>query len=395
MEAASSIVEGAAPAPDPVDLAAELIRCPSVTPRDAGALDVLQQALERLGFRCRRLPFGDPEVDNLYAEIGSGRPNFCFAGHTDVVPPGPADAWAIDPFAGTVRDGVLHGRGAADMKAAIAAFVTAAAGFLAERGTDGFAGRISLLITGDEEGPATDGTVRVLEWLKAQGEILDACVVGEPTNPAALGDMMKIGRRGSLNATISVTGVQGHVAYPHLADNPVHHLVAMLAALTAEPLDAGTEHFQPSSLQITSVDVGNPASNVIPGRAEARLNIRFNDRHSGASLERWIRSTCARAAPAATHEIAVHVSGEAFLTPPGQLSTLVADAVEAETGRRPELSTTGGTSDARFIKDFCPVVEFGMVGQTMHKVDERVAVEDVRTLARIYRRILDGYFTRP
>lgn len=392
MRPASDIDPSAAP--DPVELAVAMIRCPSVTPADAGALDVLQQALERLGFRCHRLPFGEPRVDNLYAVIGDDGPNFCFAGHTDVVPPGPVAAWAIDPFAGTVRDGLLHGRGAADMKAAIAAFVSAAAGFLADRDAGAFRGRISLLITGDEEGPATDGTVKVLGWLAERGERLDACVVGEPTNPGALGEMVKIGRRGSLNATITVTGAQGHVAYPHLADNPIHHLVKMLAAITAEPLDTGTDHFQPSSLQLTSVDVGNRATNIIPGSAQARLNIRFNDLHSGASLEAWLRRTCAAAAPETEHSITIDVSGESFLTPPGPLSDVVAAAVEAETGRRPELSTTGGTSDARFIKDHCPVVEFGLVGQTMHKVDERVAVEDVRTLARIYRRMLDGYFDR-
>jgi len=380
---------------DPVALAGALIRCPSVTPLDAGALDVLQATLTGLGFRCHRLPFtepGTPEVENLYAVIGEGRPNFCFAGHTDVVPPGDPAAWAVTPFAGTVKDGLLHGRGAADMKAAIAAFVAAAAGFLTTRGPDGWRGAISLLITGDEEGPAVNGTAKVLQWLKERGELLDACVVGEPTNPAALGEMIKIGRRGSLNAAVTVTGIQGHVAYPHLADNPIHHLVVMLGALTAAPLDEGTEHFQPSSLQITSVDVGNRATNVIPATATARLNIRFNDRHSGASLEAWIRRTCQQVAPVASHRVQVQVSGEAFLTLPGPLSALAVAAVEAETGSRPELSTTGGTSDARFIKDHCPVLEFGLVGQTMHKVDERVAVDDVRALARIYRRMLDGYF---
>jgi succinyl-diaminopimelate desuccinylase len=382
---------------DPVALASALIRCPSVTPRDAGALDLLQTTLEALGFRCHRLPFaapGTPEVDNLYAVVGAGRPNLCFAGHTDVVPPGNAADWKIDPFAGTVRDGLLHGRGAADMKAAIAAFVAAAASLLEDRDIC-FGGAISLLITGDEEGPAVNGTAKVLGWLSERGEVIDACVVGEPTNPQTLGEMIKIGRRGSLNAAITVRGTQGHVAYPHLADNPVHHLVAMLSALTAVPLDSGTDHFQPSSLQITSVDVGNPATNVIPAAASARLNIRFNDRHTGASLAAWIREACREAAPGAAHEVDVHVSGEAFLTPPGPLSKLVAAAVKAETRREPELSTSGGTSDARFIKDYCPVVEFGLIGRTMHKVDEQVAVEDVRSLARIYRGILDRFFSAP
>ncbi len=379
---------------DPVALAGALIRCPSVTPEDAGALDVLERTLAGLGFRCHRLRFtepGTPDVENLYAVFGDGRPNLCFAGHTDVVPPGDPAAWGIDPFAGTIRDGRLHGRGAADMKSAIAAFVAAAAGFIAARGA-GWHGGISLLITGDEEGPAVNGTAKVLRWLAERGETLDACVVGEPTNPSVLGEMLKIGRRGSLNAAITVTGVQGHVAYPHLADNPTHHLVAMLAALTAAPLDAGTDHFQPSSLQITSIDVGNRATNVIPARASARLNVRFNDLHDGAGLGAWIRRTCREAAPGADHAVEVQVSGEAFLTPPGPLSALAVAAVEAETGRRPELSTTGGTSDARFIKDHCPVLEFGLVGQTMHKVDEQVAVEDIRTLSRVYRRMLDGFF---
>ncbi|MEZ5666174.1 MAG: succinyl-diaminopimelate desuccinylase [Alphaproteobacteria bacterium] len=389
-------MDGASAMPDPVALASALIRCPSVTPADAGALDVLQRALQGLGFRCHRLPFsaaGTPDVDNLYAVIGEGRPNFCFAGHTDVVPPGAPADWAVDPFAGAVRDGLLHGRGAADMKAAIAAFVAAAAGFLAESGTR-WHGSISLLITGDEEGPAVNGTAKVLRWLADRGEALDACVVGEPTNPGQLGEMIKIGRRGSLNATITVTGVQGHSAYPHLADNPIHHLVRMLAALTAAPLDSGSAHFQPSTLQITSVDVGNPATNVIPAKATARLNVRFNDLHSGAAVADWIRARCREAAPEASHEVDVSISGESFLTPPGPLTDLAVAAIEAELGTTPQLSTTGGTSDARFIKDFCPVIEFGMVGQTMHKVDERVEVADVAALTRIYRRMLDRFFAQ-
>lgn len=380
---------------DPVAIASALIRCPSVTPHDEGALDVLERALGELGFRCHRLTFSEPgtaDIENLYAVIGEGRPNFCFAGHTDVVPPGAADAWSVDPFAGAVAEGVLHGRGAADMKAAIAAFTAAAGGFLADRADTGWTGSISLLLTGDEEGPAINGTRKVLEWLAARGESLDACIVGEPTNPAELGEMIKIGRRGSINATVTVTGVQGHVAYPHLADNPIHHLVSMLAALTAAPLDSGSDHFQASSLQVTTVDVGNPATNVIPATATARLNIRFNDMHSGASLAEWIRQTCREASPDATHRVDIQISGESFLTPPGPLSNLTASAVEAELGRRPELSTTGGTSDARFIKDYCPVLEFGLVGQTMHKVNEQVAVADVHALTRIYRRMLDGYF---
>ncbi len=383
------------PVPDVLALAQALIRCPSVTPADAGALGVLEAALEPLGFACHRLPFatGDsPKVENLYAVVGEAGPNFCFAGHTDVVPVGDRGGWQVDPFAAEVRDGELYGRGAADMKGAVAAFAAAAGRFLARRGT-GFGGRVSLLITGDEEGPSINGTKPVLGWLQERGERLDACIVGEPTNPERLGEMIKIGRRGSLTGRLTVHGVQGHSAYPQLADNPVHHLLKMLAALIAEPMDRGTEHFQPSTLQITSIDVGNPASNVIPARAEAIFNIRFNDLHSGASLEQRLRA--AFDAAGARYELAIQVSGEAFLTPPGPLSRLLADAVKQVTGLEPELSTTGGTSDARFIKDHCPVAEFGLAGRTMHKVDERVAVADLEALTRIYEAVLDGYFRAP
>jgi len=379
---------------DVVALTQALIRCPSVTPADAGALDVLARALEGLGFACERLRFtapGTDPVDNLYARIGTARPNFCFAGHTDVVPVGDAAAWQGDPFAATVGDGVLHGRGASDMKGAVAAFAAAAAQFIAARGAD-FGGSISLLITGDEEGPAVNGTRKVLDWMAAQGEAIDVCLVGEPTNPEALGDMVKIGRRGSLSCTLAVEGTQGHVAYPHLAANPVHPLVRMLAAVIDEPLDDGTEHFQPSNLEITSIDVGNPAANVIPARAEARFNIRFNDRHTSTSLLAWLEQRFRAAAGDARWRLDHHLTGEAFLTPPGALSDLIAGAVETVTGRRPALSTTGGTSDARFIKDVCPVAEFGLVGKTMHKVDECVAVADLERLAAIYRLVLERYF---
>jgi succinyl-diaminopimelate desuccinylase len=377
---------------DPVDLTRALIRRPSVTPRDEGALDVLQAALEPLGFRCHRLPFGEgaARVDNLYARLGDKAPNFCFAGHTDVVPVGDPKSWTVDPFGAELVDGHVYGRGAADMKGAVAAFVAAVARFLAERGRP--EGSISLLVTGDEEGDAVNGTARVLDWLKERGERLDACLVGEPTNTKRLGDMIKIGRRGSLTGKLVVHGVQGHTAYPHLADNPVHRLVRMLDAVTRAPLDDGTEHFQPSNLQITSIDVGNPASNVIPARAEAAFNLRFNDRHTGRSLEAWLRRTFDAAAEGGRYELEVKVSGEAFLTPPGPLSELVARAVESETGVRPELSTTGGTSDARFIKDHCPVAEFGLVGLTMHKADERSAVADIEVLTRIYQAVLAGFF---
>ncbi|MFZ5791534.1 MAG: succinyl-diaminopimelate desuccinylase [Pseudomonadota bacterium] len=377
---------------DPLALTQALIRCPSVTPEDAGALGVLERVLTPLGFTCHRLAFeegGSPRVENLYARFGKGGRNFCFAGHTDVVPPGDKSQWCSDPFAAAVIDGELVGRGAADMKGAIACFVAGVAQFLERRGPD-FGGSISLLITGDEEGPAINGTKPVLEWLKARGERLDACLVGEPTNPERLGEMIKIGRRGSLTGRLRVMGVQGHSAYPHLADNPVHRLLGILQALIAEPMDRGSAHFQPSTLQITSVDVGNPASNVIPAEARAVFNIRFNDLHSSASISRWLHAVCAGSG--ARYALDIQVSGEAFLTPPGPLSDLIAAAVERITGLKPELSTTGGTSDARFIKDFCPVAEFGMAGSTMHKVDERVAVADLESLTRIYAAVLDGYF---
>lgn len=377
---------------DPVALAQALIRCPSVTPAEAGALDILEKTLGALGFRCWRVPFqapGTAAVDNLYARWGQGEgPCFAFAGHSDVVPVGDAGGWGVDPFAGEIRDGWLYGRGAADMKAAIACFVAAAAGFLERQGT-GFAGRIALIITGDEEGPSINGTKPLLAWMKQQGERLDACLVGEPTNPAALGDMVKIGRRGSMIGRLTVHGVQGHSAYPHLADNPVHRLIEMLAAITREPLDGGTSHFQPSTLQVTSVDVGNPASNVIPATARAVFNIRFNDAHSTASLTRWLHQ---RFAAGGRYDLAVEASGESFLTPPGRLSEVIGAAVEQVAGKPPEFSTTGGTSDARFIKDYCAVAEFGMVGQTMHKIDERIALADVARLTEIYQRILDGFF---
>jgi succinyl-diaminopimelate desuccinylase len=382
---------------DPVELAAELIRRPSVTPKDEGALDIVAARLERLGFTCHRLVFDDLGPDgapaapiaNLYARHGGGRPNLCFAGHTDVVPPGPQDGWSFAPFAAELRDGQLCGRGAVDMKGAIAAFIAAAERFLQARG-DGFAGSLSLLITGDEEGVAVNGTKKVLEWLRARGEALDACVVGEPTSAAALGDMIKIGRRGSMTGRLTVEGVQGHVAYPHLADNAAHRLVASLAALTAAPLDAGTEHFQPSSLQVTTIDIGNPATNVVPGLARATFNIRFNDRWTSATVKAWAEGRLG--AVGGTYRLAWEVSGESFLVPPGPVSESLAAAIAAVTGRTPELSTTGGTSDARFIQACCPVAEFGLVGQTMHKADERVALADLAQLALIYETFLDRFF---
>jgi len=377
---------------DPLELSRALIRCPSVTPVDAGALDVLQESLEALGFECHRLPFSAPgtaDVDNLYARIGSNGSNFCFAGHTDVVPPGNTAAWTRDPFGADVADGRLHGRGASDMKAAIACFVAAAAGFLAERRND-FGGSISLLITGDEEGPAVNGTVRMLDWLSTRGETLDACLVGEPTNPTELGEMIKIGRRGSLNGVLTVAGVQGHAAYPDRADNPIPRLLRMLTVLAETPLDEGTAHFQPSTLTLTTVDVGNTATNVIPAQAQAGFNIRFNDLHNAESLRNWIEDRCAEVGGA--FELATESNGSAFLSTPGPLSELVSRAVAGVTGRTPELSTSGGTSDARFITNVCPVCEFGMPGETAHKVDENVAVADIAALTDIYRGVLGGYF---
>jgi len=388
---------------DPIELTRALIRCPSVTPVDEGALDVLQAALEALGFVCTRLPFGsgDGRVDNLYARLGTAAPNFCFAGHTDVVPVGDRGAWSVDPFGAELKDGTLYGRGAADMKGAIAAFVAAVARVKAARLSGGggkIPGSVSLLITGDEEGDAVNGTVKVLAWLKDEREVIDDCLVGEPTNPEALGDMIKIGRRGSLTARLTVRGVQGHTAYPHLADNPVHRLVRILDAITAEPLDEGSEHFQPTTLQVSTVDVGNQAANVIPGEARAVFNVRFSDRHTSQSVISWLHDRCASAMPSdedeagPSYDLDVRVSGESFLTPPGRLAELVRDAVGEVTGNAPEFSTTGGTSDARFIKDHCPVVEFGLVGQTMHKADERIATADIEALTRIYERVLMRYF---
>jgi succinyl-diaminopimelate desuccinylase len=374
---------------DPIDLARELIRRPSVTPADAGAMDVLQAALERVGFACRRMKFG--EIENLYARRGSARPNLCFAGHTDVVPVGDAGGWTHAPFAAAIEADVLHGRGAVDMKSAVAAFAAAASEALAEGEP---AGSISLLITGDEEGIAEDGTKAVVAALAAEGEIIDHCLVGEPTSSAVLGDMIKIGRRGSVGADIAVEGVQGHVAYPQRAANPVAPLIRFLAAVQSRVLDDGHEAFQPSNLEVTTIDVGNPAGNVIPARATARLNIRFNPLHTGASLSAWLAEEARLAGEgfAGKVEIACRISGEAFLTETGDFTRLVAGAVEAVSGATPELSTTGGTSDARFIRALCPVVEFGLVGTTMHKVDERAPVAEIRALTKIYRRIIDDYF---
>ncbi len=375
-----------------VELSQQLIRCPSITPVEGGALTLLEQILSGLGFACHRMTFSDantPDVENLYARLGTSGPNFCYAGHTDVVPVGDAAAWKVDPFGGEIIDDVLYGRGAVDMKGSIACFVTALAGFLEKRGSD-FEGSISLLITGDEEDVSINGTRKVLQWMTAEGERIDCCLVGEPTSNTQLGDMIKIGRRGSMNGRLTVHGTQGHTAYPQLADNPNHSLVRMLHAISTEPLDDGSEHFPPTSLQITSVDVGNPVTNVIPANASAMFNIRFNDHYSSKGVLDWVRERLDRVG--GRYDLDFKVSGESFLSKPGPFSDLVAASVTAVTGKAPELGTTGGTSDARFIKDFCPVAELGLLNDTAHKVDEQVPLSDLTQLEAIYGGILEGYF---
>ncbi len=376
---------------DPVALTADLIRCPSVTPAEGGALVLLERVLSEAGFTCTRVDRG--VTANLFARWGRRGANrsFGFNGHTDVVPVGDAAAWTADPFGAELRDGWIYGRGATDMKSGVAAFVAAAVDFVRDTPPDG---AILLAITGDEEGEATDGTPALLDWMAAQGEAMSVCLVGEPTCPETLGDAMKIGRRGSLNAFFTVTGVQGHSAYPQRAKNPLNAMVRLMDRLASHPLDQGTAHFDPSTLAIVTLDTGNPATNVIPAQARATVNIRFNDSHSGASLTGWMQRECDRVAAefGVAVDLRVRVSGESFLTPPGALSDLVAGAVQAETGQRPALSTSGGTSDARFVKDYCPVVEFGLVGKTMHQVDERVELAQIEALKRIYSRILSDYF---
>jgi succinyl-diaminopimelate desuccinylase len=381
---------------DPVSLAQDLIRCPSVTPKDEGALAVLEAALEPLGFVCHRVRLqapGTEAVENLYARRGTEAPNFCFAGHTDVVPPGDTKLWRHPPFAAAIRDGVLYGRGAADMKSSIAAFVCAVEKFLHGKEQPG---SISLLITGDEEGPGTNGTAAMLKWLAAKGERIDHCVVGEPTATSRAGDTIKIGRRGSINIAVTVIGTQGHVGYPHKAKNPIPAMAKFIEALSP-PLDGGTAHFDPSTLSFTSVDVGNPASNVIPAEAHARLNIRFNDVHSADSLKQHVAETAARVAQDTSTEIKLDtvVGGHVFLTQPGPFVTLLSDALARVNGATPELSTTGGTSDARFIKDHCPVAEIGLPGGTMHMADECVPVAEIHRLTELYGAILRAYFANP
>jgi succinyl-diaminopimelate desuccinylase len=372
---------------DALALAQALIRRPSVTPKDAGALDVLEAVLEQLGFTTHRLPFGD--IDNLYARLGDAAPHFCFAGHTDVVPVG--EGWKTDPFAAEVKDGLLYGRGAADMKSAIAAFVAAAARVGTPKGS------ISLLITGDEEGAAVNGTVKLLEWLKARGEKIDHCVVGEPTSVGHAGDTLKIGRRGSINFKVVVSGVQGHVGYPQKAKNPIPVLAELVTQLAAHKLDKGNDHFDASTLAFTTLDVGNDATNVIPGEARAAFNIRFNDKHTPESLINWVNDRVTQIAPRSgcTIEITSKTSGVAFLTAPGKFTQLISDTVGGITGQAPLFSTSGGTSDARFIKDICPVVELGLAGGTMHKADECVPVAEIAALTDIYAALLAAYFAKP
>jgi succinyl-diaminopimelate desuccinylase len=376
---------------DALALAQALIRRPSVTPKDAGALDVLEAVLKELGFITHRLPFGD--VDNLYARLGNTAPHFCFAGHTDVVPVG--EGWNADPFAAEVRDGMLYGRGAADMKSAIAAFVAAAARI--GKPPENFKGSISLLITGDEEGAAINGTVKLLEWLKGRGEKIDHCIVGEPTSVGKAGDTLKIGRRGSINFQVTVTGAQGHVGYPQKAKNPIPVLAELVTQFAAHKLDKGSEHFDPSTLSFTSIDVGNTATNVIPGEARAAFNIRFNDKHTPESLLHWVEDRAQRIAQGSgcRIEITSQTSGVSFLTAPGKFTQLVSDTVASVTGQSPFFSTSGGTSDARFIKNACPVVELGLAGATMHKADECVAVTEIAALTEIYAVLLAAYFAKP
>jgi succinyl-diaminopimelate desuccinylase len=375
---------------DPVALARALIQCRSVTPEEGGALTLLQSVLEPLGFICERVTFqeaGTPDIENLYARRGTTGANLCFAGHTDVVPPGNVAAWHSDPFAAEIRDGVLYGRGAVDMKGAIACFVAAVARAIAA-GED--TGSVSLLITGDEEGPSINGTVKVLQWLAERGERLDAAIVGEPSNPDALGDEIKIGRRGSVTGELVVHGVQGHAAYPHRADNPLPKLAQFITRLSGTRIDEGTRHFEPSNCQVTIVSVPNTAANVIPAFAAATFNIRYNDIWRRSTIEEWVRLQCEAAALAtgARYDVSFAGTGDVFLTERGPLVDALTSAVQAVTGRTPALSTSGGTSDARFIKDYCPVVEFGLVNRTIHQVDECVPLDDLGRLTEIYRLVI-------
>ena len=374
---------------DPAQLTADLIRCASVTPVEGGALVLLEERLSSHGFTCTRVDRG--EVSNLFARWGTGK-TFGFNGHTDVVPVGDLAAWTVDPFGAEIRDGFMYGRGATDMKSGVAAFAAAAMDFVSETPPGG---SIVLAITGDEEGPAKNGTVALLDWMQAHGETMDVCLVGEPTCPDDMGQMMKIGRRGSMNAFFTITGQQGHSAYPHRANNPLPAMARLVDQLSCAELDQGTEHFDASSLAVVTIDTGNPATNVIPAQTHATVNLRFNDAHSGASLTTWLQGQADEISAEFGVGVVldVSISGESFITPPGALSELVARAVQVETNRTPEMSTSGGTSDARFVQHHCPVVEFGLVGKTMHQVDERVEIAQIHQLKSIYTRILSDYFT--
>lgn len=376
---------------DPVELTAALVRCPSITPNEGGALVLLEELLAGAGFECTRVDRGG--VSNLFARWGRKGANrsFGFNGHTDVVPLGDEAAWTVPPFGAVIKDGYLYGRGATDMKSGVAAFAAAAVDFVRETPPDG---AIILAITGDEEGDAVDGTTALLDWMRDNGESMTDCLVGEPTSPDEMGDAIKIGRRGSMTAWFTVTGEQGHSAYPHRANNPLSAIARLMDRLASHELDQGTDHFDPSTLAVVTIDTGNPATNVIPAQCKAAVNIRFNDRHTGAELTEWLKTEADRIISefGVKVDIRVSISGESFITPPGELSDLISEAVRAETGRTPELSTSGGTSDARFVKNHCPVVECGLVGKTMHQVDERVKVEQIGQLKAIYRRILKEYF---
>ena len=378
---------------DPVSLTADLIRCPSVTPEEGGAIELLERLLEMNGFSCTRITRG--QVSNLFAKWGSGKNGrvFGFNGHTDVVPVGDLSSWSVDPFGAEVKEGFLYGRGATDMKSGVAAFVAAAIDFVNNNPPDG---SVIITITGDEEGDAEDGTVAILDWMKQNGEKIDHCLVGEPTSPSKMGEMMKIGRRGSMTAKVIATGIQGHSAYPDRAKNPILAMVKLLDILASHQLDTGTEHFDPSTLAITSVDTGNKASNVIPASTTATINIRFNDSHSGSSLISWLEEEIEKVSAeyGIQFKTDFKITGESFITPPGELSELISEAVKKELGVQPKLSTTGGTSDARFIKNICPVTEFGLVGKTMHAIDERVEINQINQLKEIYTRILEAYFEK-
>ena len=384
-------------ASDPVALLGHLVKCPSITPEEGGALEVLQEVLEEIGFDCTRLVFSDtdtPDVDNLFARIGSGSPHFCFAGHTDVVPPGNEDDWSHPPFSATIDNGFLYGRGASDMKGGIAGFVAALKRFLDAR-SGSFEGSISLLITGDEEGPALNGTVKVLKWMADNDHNPDHCIVGEPTSVSTVGDMIKIGRRGSINGHLIIEGIQGHVAYPQKARNPFDLMVRILDRLNSETLDSGNEHFQPSNLEITAIDTNNPATNVIPARTEARFNIRYNDTYSSDSIAAHITAICHEVAGAQSGDLQLsfQASGDSFLTNPDDFVDGVCASITAKTGLTPEMSTGGGTSDARFITHYCPVIEFGAVAENIHGIDERANVENLEIVVDIYQDFLGRYFS--